>query len=371
MKTTKIISICMFVGATAAQAQTASEGLYPVNTTVRDYAKRDRLLIGGLEYVSPSQLHENAGLRARFEGEVQNSELRKQGSESKLSTPAINAGVAYGWQSFTLGLQASFLSAENDGSEAVSVTEEFESRKVMPELAYTFGQNFTAGIGLEIAQLDVSEQLGTTNDFTFDYQRPIVGLAYHTPKWEVGVAYTGEVQEKDQLSADAQREGTLSLAQTASINERDIYLPSMGTLYARGNLTDNFSLMSSVSLARYDGNVDGAVGLFEKYENQDRLAAKLLGTYWTSARSRVSLAAEYKGAATTAVGAEESGLGYRLANLYGGTLEGVLAINRQTYLGLNASFMRGERDDLEPVSGVNYTAREESARFAGSVTVKL
>jgi hypothetical protein len=130
-------------------------------------------------------------------------------------------------------------------------------------------------------------------------------------------------------------------------------------------------LTSSVSLARYDGNVTGAVKLFDDYKTEDRLAAKLLGTYWTSQRSRVSLAAEYKGAATSAVGSEEAGLGYRLANLYGGTVEGILSVNRKTYLGLNASYMRGERDDVESRSLVRYSAREESSKVSGFVTVKL
>ncbi len=371
MKTQKILSVCMVIGATAVQAQTASEKLYPENTTVRDYAKRDRLLIGGLEYVSPSQLHENAGMRARLEAEVQNSELRKQGTQSKLNTPSVNAGVAYGWQSLTLGLQANYLSAENNGSEALAPTEKFESKKFIPELAYTFGANFTAGIGVEYTRLDLSEKVDVSNDFNFSYNRPIAGIAYHNPKLEIGLSYTGEVQANDQGTNTNGRALGLTLAQSPSIDERDVYLPAMGTLYARGNLTDNFSLMSSVSMARYDGNVDGAVRLFDNYEYKDRLAAKLIGTYWTTARSRVSIAAEYKGAATTAVGSEESGLGYRLANLYGGTVEGILSIDRTTYLGLNASYMRGERNDLEPITGVQYAGREQSTKFAGSVTVKL
>lgn len=369
MKTMKFLSFCMVVGATAVQAQTESEGLYPVNTTVRDYAKRDRLLIGGLHYVSPSQLHENAGLRARVGAELQNSELKTQGTRSDLSTPIGNLAVAYGWQDWTLGVRGSYLSAKIEGRDGNPITEDFKSTKIMPEVAYTFGQYFTAGAGIEYADLEVDEQLTVNNDFRYAYSRAVAGLAYHMPSYEVGISYTSEVQTSDALSTD--REGTLALASSGAPNERAIYLPAMGTVYARGNVTDNFSLMSSISLARYDGNVKGAIPLFEEYDNQDRLAAKLVGTFWTDARSHISLAAEYKGAATTAIGEEEAGLGYRLANLYGGTLEGVLAIDRLTYLGVNGSYMRGERSATEAVSQQRFTSKEDTTRFAGFVTVKM
>ncbi len=375
MKASNLVSLFILLGATSAYSQAAESDLYPVNTTIRDYAKRDRLLLGGLDYVSPSQLHENAGLRARLEGETQNSQLRKNGVGSDLQNPTVNAAVAYGWQDLTFGVRGSYSDAENKSTAADTSKETFKSQKVIPELAYTFGKYFTAGIGAEISKLDITENYLTQNEFNFDYTRGIAGLSYHEPAYEIGVAYTSEVQESDILSPSATRQGTaLSLTAIPNqdiVNERAIFLPSTGTVFVRGNLTDNFSLASSVSMARYDGNVQGAVPLFEQYKSADRVAAKLMATYWTDARSRVSLAAEYKGAASTEIGADESGLGYRLANLYGGTLEGILAINRQTYLGLNGSFMRGERADTLTESGVRYTAREETARYAGFVTVKL
>ncbi len=368
MNVRNILGICMLVG-TAAQAQTSAD-LYPVNTTIRDYAKRDRLVLGGLEYISPAQLHENAGFRARLGADVQNSKLNKLGQKSDLNTPIANAAVAYGLYSLTLGLQASYLDATNEGKNVAS-TEDFKATKFRPEVAYTFGPNITAGVGVELSNLDVKEELSTLNKYSYEYQRPVAGLAFHTPKLEFGLAYAGEVQGSDKLAGKTDRVGTLSIATSNEANERAVYLPAMGTVYARGNLSDSFSLTSSVSMARYDGNVDGAVKLFDDYKNADRLAAKLLGTYWTSARSRVSLAAEYKGAATSAVGSEEAGLGYRLANLYGGTVEGILSLDRKTYLGLNASYMRGERDDVESRSALRYSAREESSKVSGFVTVKL
>ncbi len=369
MKTMKFLSFCMVVGATVAQAQTEGEGLYPVNTTVRDYAKRDRLLIGGLEEVSPSQLHENLGLRARVEAELQNSDLKNQGVRSDLSTPVGTFGLAYGGQDWTFGIRGSYLSAKNEGRGGVEIKEDFQSTKFTPEVAYIFGKYFTAGLGVEFSDLEVDEKVIETKDFRYNYTRPIVGLAYHMPSYEVGIAYTGEVQENEVISTD--REGSLALATSAGPNERAIYLPAMGTVYARGNLTDTFSLMSAISLSRYDANVKGAVPLFEEYDNQDRLAAKVVGTFWTENRSHIALAAEYKGAATTAMGEEEAGLGYRLANLYGGSLEGVLAIDRMTYIGANASYLRGERNDTLEETGQRFTSKEDTTRFSGFVTVKM
>jgi hypothetical protein len=368
MNRTCIVGLGLLFATTAHAQVDASQ--FPANTTIRDYAKRDRLLLGGLEYISPAQLHENAGLRARVGADLQMSQLEQLGQESDLRTPTASAAFAYGLTDLTLGVQTSYSSATNEAKGPLTAEEEFTALKVRPEVAYTFGANLTAGVGIEFSSLDVREDLNTVNEYDYDYARPVAALSFHTPKLEVGAVYTAEVQDSA-TRGNANREGTLSLATSADADERAIYLPAMGTLYARGNLTNAFSVTSAVSVARYDGNVDGAVQLFEDYKTEDRLAAKLLGSYWTTERSRVSLAAEYKGAATTAVGSEEAGLGYRLANLYGGTVEGILSLNRSTYLGLNASYMRGERDDTESTTAVRYNGKEETSKVSGFVTVKL
>jgi hypothetical protein len=369
MKRSMLLSLCLFAGAAAAQTQGDSSG-YPGNTTVRKYAKRDRFLSGSVDYVSPAQLHESAGLRANLSTEVQNSELSKNDVKSKLSNPAVNAGVTYGWDALTLGLQAGYLNSKNEGQEGLSVVDKFTSLKVRPEAAYTFGSNFTAALGLEGSRLSVDQEGLTTNTFDYDFFRGVAGFSYHTPRLEVGLAYTTEVQDKSALSEGVRQDG-LSLSSSDALTERAIYLPAMTTAYARGNLSDNWSVMSTVSMARYDGNVDGAVALFDQYNTADRLASKLVGTYWTTNRSRVSVAAEYKGAATTAVGSEEAALGYRLANLYGGSVEGVLSLNRQTYVGLNAGYMRGERNETLKATGEELSGTEGTAKVAGFVAVKL
>ncbi|MBC7658932.1 MAG: hypothetical protein H7249_04420 [Chitinophagaceae bacterium] len=373
MKASKLVSLFIVVGATSAHA--AEADLYPVNTTVRDYAKRDRLLLGGLDYVSPSQLHENAGLRARLEGESQVSQIKRNGVQSNLQAPTVNGAVAYGWQDLTFGVRGGYTDAENKGTDINPPKEEYKASRVIPEISYTFGKYFTAGAGAEISQLDVTEKYQANNAFHYDYTRAIAGLSYHEPAYEIGVAYTSEVAENRSLDATAQRPGTsLSLTSVPTdnvVNQRAIYMPQTGTIFARGNVTDNVSLASAVSMARYDGNNEGAVHLFDNYKTADRLAANLVATYWTDARSRISAAAEYKGGASTEIGAEESGLGYRLSNLYGGSLEGILSINRMAYLGLNAEFLRGERNNTDTQTGVRYAGREETMRYSGFVTVKL
>ncbi|RZA17930.1 MAG: hypothetical protein EOP10_21865, partial [Proteobacteria bacterium] len=144
MKASKLVSLAIFLGATSAQAQSEAD-LYPKNTTFRDYAKRDRLLLGGLDYVSPAQLHENEGLRARVEGEVLNSQLKKNGVGSDLQNPTINAAVVYGWQDLTFGVRGVYSDAENKSADATDNKEKFQSSRVIPEIAYTFGKYFTAG----------------------------------------------------------------------------------------------------------------------------------------------------------------------------------------------------------------------------------
>ncbi|MES2743985.1 MAG: hypothetical protein V4655_01100 [Bdellovibrionota bacterium] len=392
MKASKLVSLAIFLGATSAQAQSEAD-LYPKNTTFRDYAKRDRLLLGGLDYVSPAQLHENEGLRARVEGEVLNSQLKKNGVGSDLQNPTINAAVVYGWQDLTFGVRGVYSDAENKSADATENKEKFQSSRVIPEIAYTFGKYFTAGFGAEVSRVGVTESSLTRNQYDIGYTRYIGGIAYHEPAFEIGGAFTSEVQADDGIGLDSPRgsQAGFGLATNPDISpnlpptglslsqgprdllnqDRSVYLPATGTIYARGNLTDNFSLAANASLAKYDGNVEGAVQLFEQYKTSDRLASRVVATYWTDARSRISAAAEYKGGASTEIGAEESGLGYRLANLYGGSLEGVYAISRTAYLGALYSFMRGERNDTVTENNDRYTAKEESQKWAGSVTVKF
>ncbi|MFW7378764.1 MAG: hypothetical protein ACOH5I_08160 [Oligoflexus sp.] len=368
-KNMMLVAAGLMLGSSMAHAIESTR--YPENTTIRPFAKRDRLLVGGLNYVSPAQLHENEGFRARFGAEMQQSTVRTGDVESELTTPQGTLELAYGWSRFTLGLGANYLSAENTGEGDLNFEESFEARKLLPQLAYTFTDNWTIGAGVEMNWLDVKEKAQTESSFDYQINRPVVGLAYTTPRFEVGLAYAAEVQETAGLDANAQRgDVSLSLAAMPTELQRAVYLPAMTTLYGRGNVTDRVSLMSSVSMARYDGNVDGAIELFDNYKTADRLAAKVLATYWTESRSHISIAADYKGAATTAIGAEEAGLGYRLVNLYGGSLEGAYSINRQAYVGLLASYTRGERNDLSN-AGEQFSGKEDTTRFAGFVTVKM
>lgn len=366
MKSLLVVALLATV-ACPALAQTEETG-YPANTTIKGYAKRDRLVIGGLDSVALSQLHEVEGFRAGLGAGTLASTVRSGGEESTINSPLGSINAYYGWEHLTAGVTGSYLSAENNGGAELSET--FRATKALPQLAYTFGRNITLGAGVEASWLDVTESATAESKFGYMLRRGIAGLAYHTPKLEVGVTYSSDVQDSDTLSTEADRTDTLSLATVATENTRSVYIPAEGTIYGRGNVTDHVSLMSSLAMSRYDGNVDGSIELFDRYDARDRLAGKVMASYWTQARSRVTLAAEYKGGATSAIGSDESGLGYRLVNTYGGTVEGVLSLNRKTYLSLLAGYARGERDDTSN-EGVRYSAREMATRIVGSLAVKI
>lgn len=368
MKCLKILTCSCMVLTTPLLAQDLDATRYPENTTLRDYAKRDRLMLGSLYHISPAQLHENAGLRTRAAVTWQTIAIERNAVDSDLTTPTFSANLAYGWDKLTLALDASYLDATNDSDGLID--EDFQSTKLIPQIAYTVIPNMTIGAGVELSTLEVTEKGQSEATFDYDVTRPFVGLAYHDKTLEIGLNYSAEVQTDDQLQRTGLREGTLSLAATSIAEKRAIYLPEMATVYARGNLTPNFSMLSSISMTRYDGNVEGAIGLFENYKTSDRLAGKIVGTYWTDKRSHLSLAAEYQGATTSEVGTDEALLGYRLVNLYGASLEGTLSLNRKAYLGLLASYMRGERSDTSD-TGVRFSGSEDMTRFAGFVTVKI
>ncbi len=372
MKKVGILLVGLSGVASIAVAQDAT--LYPENTTIKGYAKRDRVLLGSEGYVSPTQLHEIKDYRIEVGAESTQSKLKNSdtGYDSTISAPVGTLMAAYGNDHWAFGLDASYLSARNDSSGVVNaVDEKFQSTKVIPQVAYTFGQNVTLGVGGEFNWLKDSD---SDNEKSFEYQlgRGLAGLALHTEKMEIGLAYAGEVQASDTLANGESRAVTTFAAVNTSANteERAVYLPAETTVYARGNLADNISLMGVATMARYDGNVDGAIALFDDYKSEDRLAGKLIGTYWTEGRSRVSLAAEYKGGATTAVGSDEAGLGYRLANTFGGTIEGVMSLDRKTYIGLLAGYSAGARDDKAD-DGTVYKADESATKIAGMVAVKF
>ena len=263
----------------------------------------------------------------------------------------------------TVALDASITDAENRGSGQID--ENFTTQKIIPQIAYTLNPNVTAGLGLETSFIDVEEEVsGNATRFDYRMTRPFAGVSYHDESKEFGIMYASELITSN-TGSDRNPAETLSLVIAPSVNERAIYLPSVVTAYARGNMSDSFSMMSTVSFARYDGNVEGAIDYFDRYESTDRLAANVSGTYWTGNRSHLTLAVEYQGAANSPIGTEEQALGYRLANLYGGTLEGVLSINRRAYIGALVSFHRGERND-EGNDGLRYNASEENSRIADS-----
>lgn len=347
----------------------AQELTLPENTTFRDYPKRDRLLIGGVKAIAPSQLHESVGLRVKISEEYQRTVREIEGDDITINTPQTSADLSYGWNNLTIGLGLKYADSEIDSSGETGFKEDFINRELLTQIAYTFGENITVGAALDHNWLDVKESGDTSNKFEYQYNRIIGSISYHTPKLEFGISHSGAVQESSQLD-EGTRVATLSLAANSNVDRRDIYLPAMTTVFGRGNFTDNFSMLSSISYANYDDNVRGSVFAFEDADTADLLAAKITGVYWTTARSHVSLAAEYKGGATVNNFDDETLLGYRLGNTLGATLEGVYSIDRKIYLGGLISYLQGETDiDLEDNTSISVD--ENTTRVGGFVAVKI
>jgi hypothetical protein len=368
----KVLSLVIFASAMSmARGQESTVG-YPANTTIKGYAKRDRVLIGSGVNLLPTQLHEITGARVGVGAEYNRTDLRfpvEQGNvRTRIDSPSATVMGAYGNDYIALGVQGSYLQGVNTVRDFDNVESDVSSTKIIPQVALTPMKNFSIGLGIEVDSITMKEEFGESEaEYKLNPNRVIAGVAYHNEFLEVGVGYNTEAQDRDR--SNDQGTASLSLASTEGENERAIYLPAESRVYARANFSDKFSMLGAVSMARYDANVNGAIGAFDKYQTEDRIAAKLIGTTWTSNRSRIAVAGEYKGGATTAVGSEESGLGYRLANTYGGSVEGIVSINRQTYLGLLGGYTRGQRDDT--INGERYAIRESSMKFAGTVAAKF
>lgn len=352
----------------AASASFAQELNVPENTTVRDYPKRDRLLIGSSKALTPSQLHESYGLRVKISEEYQQTISERDGNEVEINTPQTSADISYGWQSLTVGLGLKYSDAEVDADTALS--EDYINRKTVAQLAYTFGENWTLGSSLEHNWLDVRQSsVATSDSFEYEFSRLTVGLSYHTEKLEFGISRTGAAAASSVLEAGT-RGDSLSLAELGRADRRDIYLPTMTTVFGRGNLTQNFSLLSSVTVAEYDDNMRGAVSAFDDANTEDLISARVSGVYWTDSHSHITLAAEYKGGAVATGFEEESLLGYRFANTLGASLEGVFAIDRRIYLGARVAYLQGE-NDITDETGTEVAIDEQSTRVGGFIGVKI
>ena len=209
-------------------------------------------------------------MRVKVSEQYQQTTREVDSEEVEINTPATSLELSYGWDALTIGLGFNYSDGEaNNGTE---VSEDFLSRKALAQLAYTFNNNWTVGLGQEMSWLDVTEQSNVDRSFEYKYDRTTVGLSYHTEKMEFGVAYASNVHDDDRLNGE-DRVDTLSLAKSNVITDRDIYLPATTTVYGRGNPTNNFSVLTELSYASYDENVEGSV--FDKLKVEDAMTAKI------------------------------------------------------------------------------------------------
>ncbi len=356
-------------GSPELHAEEEELGILSRTRPSKGYFKRDRALIGGRKTISPTQLHEVYELRLEGDFEYLRSTSKSPSRNSTLVAPTFNANAVYGGDQMTLGFGVGYTQASNESN--IELYDEYNSFRALPQLAYTFQDHFTLGVGATLGQLRVSRLNNNEEAGEFDmfWSRPALAFAFHTPKMELGVKYEHEVLRSD-FAQSREAEGGLTLAPVdTSKNRLDLYIPAQTTAYARGNVLPEISLMGRLGYARYDGNVKGAIELFEDYDTSDRLLADLQVTYWTIERSRLSVSADYVGAATAESGLNQSGQSYRIANLYGTTLSGAISWSKESYLGAQLSFLRGELDETK--RDVDYNFNEQQTKFITSYTKKF
>jgi hypothetical protein len=366
---TTILSV--FVIATGAAG--AERSLLTKTSSVKGYGKRDRVFFGSDQTVAPSQLHEVYG--ARVDAGFQYDSSRSRYSNEKLRTSTPTAAVRGYWSgdALALGLGGSF-SNSTLNSDAISDTNETaKSRKFLPTAALSLTENITVGASSDVNWLSIKQ---TNNDLTDqNYQsflrRDSIGVSYHTPKLEVGVAYVTAANASMTAEESVPVQTGFGLYSNTEAGVRDVYLPAHTTAFARGNITDYVSLQGTISQVQYDANKEGAkTALFEDYRRDDRLAGQVQGVYWMKdLATRVALTGSYQGATFAPYGTLDNGLGYRDVNLYGAAVDGAIELQDRTYLGLSVGLLRGERN--QDTDAGRAVAREERAKIATTFNMSI
>ena len=366
-------------GAALAQAQeetTTDRNLLTKSGEYKGYAKRDRVFVGPMsQTISPAQLHEIYGLRADAAADYSRTNIRTPKNEAgftnktKIDSPSVSARGFVGGDILVLGLGGSYGQSINDANSTSDETIRF--RKLTPMAALSFTPNVTLGAGSEIVWADSKvEQEAGAADYNFYYHRESLGLSFHTPKMEIGIQGATYAQNTAVNRGDAiAQPSPFSFAALPTDDSRDIYLAPLATAWARGNLTDSFSMLGSVSHSQYRAKEEGAIALFNKYKREDRSAAKLQGIFWFQDRSRIIGTVFHQGAAVAPYGTEETGLGYHLANTQGGSLDLVKRFQPRAYAGLMLGYQQGERDEL--VKEERWAAKEQRLRAGTSVSVNF
>lgn len=338
--------------------------LFRKRTTFRGYYKRDRFFVFGSKISSLAQMHEIDGWRLGGGLQTRRDNTRFNGEGLTYRSETLVVDGAYGFDRGAIGVVAANVDGDYE-HPAMRTYEQLDLNYFMPRAAFFIDKNHTVSIGVESGNLtSIFEDVTYYKEGQYYLMRTSVGAAFHTPKMEMGLAYQSEIG--DEINVDSGRSNQLSIAKTRN-DARYIYAPAMLSTYVRGNLTDALSLHGRLGYSFYDSSAPGALKIFA--DGKDRISAKLAATFWTITRSRISLAAEYRGGATARDGVEELGVGNRIANLYGAALAGIYSIDKLTYVGLVARYLRGERD--QTAEGQRYSSRESQRTFSLSLGAKI
>lgn len=366
----KTLGLFLLVLGSTGNAETIDYGTINLSGDTfvyRDYPKRDRALVGSSKEVAPSQLHEVVGGRLDAAIEVSQTQLEAAGVKSRIDSPSISARYIKSQKRFIGALGLSYMDADLDSKD--NYDEAYSSVRLVPQIAYGFSRYFTVGAAGILNWITVQENPNTAAGRKFDLEgnRIVASMSYNKPSFEVGFTYTSEAQDSDR-SSQSEIAG-YSLAMPTTDNRRGIYIPSHGAFFARGNLSDSFSIAGTAGMARYDGNNEAAITEFDRYRTADRVATRLQLTYWTAERTRFSTTAEYRGGATAEPGLDENALGYRAANLYGGSVEGTYSFNRKAYTGLLLGYLQGDRSIQAP--GEKIKLKENNLRIVANASLKF
>lgn len=336
----------LIVSTVIALSSTASALEMKNSSDIKGYGKRDRVQFESDQTIMPSQLHEVIGFRTEAGASYRSTVIRSNGDDKALTAPTGLVRAYYGGEHFVLG--AGFSHAESTSDAEGKQFEEFQkTQKAVGQLAYTFGRNVTIGGESVSNWVDFSQNENNIKDREYNafFRRETFSVSYHDPRKEFGLAYTtaySRNMDNDSLVATPIGFG---LALPAERANRRIYAPAHYTAFARGNFSDNWSGLASISHVQYDENLEEASAAFSEYRRDDRLAGKLQGIYWLdSRRSSVSLTGVYEGGTYVDANLDTDAYGYKLANRYGGSLTAIGSVGGRKYVGVMVGHMRGERN---------------------------
>ena len=364
-----LISFALTLG-TAVQAQERS--LLTQTSDVKGYGKRDRVFLGSDQTISPSQLHEIYGARVDASLQYSSASTRFLNDEkATLTSPSATVRGFWSGDVIAVGLGANTTQGRLSSPKANDFEEQQSSLKLLPQIAFTLTNNFTIGLASDANWMSVrnNDDSILERDYNFYTRRESIGASFHTPKMEIGVVHATAAHAAKSIGSNAPQV-SFGLLPAPTGAERELYAPAHTTVFARGNLTDQFSVHGSLSHVQYDDNMAGAKAVFDNYRTEDRVATQLQAVWWMPNRkTRYSFTGTFAGATYAPFGTEENTLGYRDANLWGASLDAIFAYAPHSYIGAAASLMQGERD--QTTNGVRAVADEQRFKLATTLNVNL